>query len=446
MRGTPSQWLAAGAAVATVALTVAAFWLSYEHLHDVAVANGLRDAPARAWAWPATVDLFIVAGELLILRAALAGKADPWAIALAATGSVGSIALNVAGVGMGAPMLTYVVAAVPPVAALLAFGALMRQVHDALSNGAGQTALSTAETPADQAFPAIAETGADQPFSRIRENAPAVGHGHPLTGTGASRGGTATTVRDSRSLTAVRDGASLTEGQADPLSVERDTLSLSVGSLGDLTNGEGTHPASTPGDLRGAAKMGLHSVETLTTDEGVDHVGGAATKGVQTVHTPEVPSAVVTERAFTATDTPGDYRIGTPSGGVALADFIDGPVYPEPVPAAYPAEHERVRLDFLPLPDRPRATMGSGPTVAAEPPRTRLQVDAEYVPEDGREPGTEESEDDLTARARAEFTDRLAGGKVPPIREIRAVLAVGQDRAKRVQDVLRRDAENGVRA
>lgn len=124
--------LAVGAAAVTIALTAAAFWLSYEHLHDIASANGLRD-PARAWAWPATVDLFIVAGELLILRASLQGRGmDWWAVVLAASGSLGSIALNVAGVGTDAALLEYVVAAVPPTAALIAFGALMRQVHEAL--------------------------------------------------------------------------------------------------------------------------------------------------------------------------------------------------------------------------------------------------------------------------------------------------------------------------
>lgn len=132
MKGTtPSRGLAAGAATVTVLLTAAAFWLSYEHLHDVADLNGL-DAE-RAWAWPATVDLFIVAGELLILRASLQHRVDPWAIGLAASGSLGSIALNVAGVGAGASAMEYVVAAVPPTAALVAFGALMRQVHEALA-------------------------------------------------------------------------------------------------------------------------------------------------------------------------------------------------------------------------------------------------------------------------------------------------------------------------
>ncbi|MFJ2863701.1 DUF2637 domain-containing protein [Kitasatospora sp. NPDC087314] len=126
-------WLAIGAAITSTVLTAAAFWLSYEHLHDVAATNGLQGAVARSWAWPATVDLFIIVGELLILRASLAARVDGWAIALTIAGSGASIALNVAGVGAGAPRLTYVVAAVPPIAALLAFGALMRQVHEYLT-------------------------------------------------------------------------------------------------------------------------------------------------------------------------------------------------------------------------------------------------------------------------------------------------------------------------
>lgn len=142
-------WLAGSAAATTVILTGGAFWLSYQHLHDVAHDHGLPDV--RSWAWPGTVDLFIIVGELLILRAALASRADPWAIALASSGSLGSIALNIAGVGWGAPKLTYVVAAVPPVAALLAFGALMRQVHDYLARaGRGTTPQSApAEPPAE---------------------------------------------------------------------------------------------------------------------------------------------------------------------------------------------------------------------------------------------------------------------------------------------------------
>jgi hypothetical protein len=125
--------LTVAAGVVIIALTGAAFWLSYAHLHDVAAAHGLGNSPMRAWAWPATLDLFIVAGEIMMLVAALAKRRDLWAIALTVAGSVGSIGLNVYGVGAGAPKIEYLVAAVPPAAALLAFGALMRQVHQALA-------------------------------------------------------------------------------------------------------------------------------------------------------------------------------------------------------------------------------------------------------------------------------------------------------------------------
>ncbi|MET8686315.1 DUF2637 domain-containing protein [Streptomyces sp. NPDC004732] len=128
--------ITAVAGVLTVVLTAAAFWLSYEHLQEVAAQHGMADAVARSWAWPATVDLFIVIGELLILRASLAHRVDWWAIGLVTAGDGASIALNVAGVGQDADALNYVVAAVPPVAALLAFGALMRQVHAYLARHA----------------------------------------------------------------------------------------------------------------------------------------------------------------------------------------------------------------------------------------------------------------------------------------------------------------------
>lgn len=133
-RPDPQRVLAISAALVTVLLTAAGFWLSYEHLHDLATAHGLANAAARAWTWPATIDMFVIVGELLVLRSALAGRVDWFAVALTATGSGGSIALNVAAVGTDLPHLDYIVAAIPPTAALLAFGALMRQIHGYLAH------------------------------------------------------------------------------------------------------------------------------------------------------------------------------------------------------------------------------------------------------------------------------------------------------------------------
>ncbi|MGW7565111.1 DUF2637 domain-containing protein [Streptomyces tendae] len=146
------QFALGAAGIVIVALTAGAFWLSYAHLADVAGQHGLGASPIRRWAWPATLDAFIVAGELLMLRAALRRVTDPWAIAVTAVGSVGSIALNVAGVsGTGnahiVPFLDYVVAAVPPAAAMVAFGVLMRQIHQLVAPSDGSPNTGSVQTP-----------------------------------------------------------------------------------------------------------------------------------------------------------------------------------------------------------------------------------------------------------------------------------------------------------
>ena len=90
-----------------------------------------------------------------MLRASLARRGmDWWAVALAAFGSLGSIALNVAGVGYGADPMEYIVAAVPPSAALVAFGALMRQLHERLAHDAE-------DAPASPAVPSVPEVATD---------------------------------------------------------------------------------------------------------------------------------------------------------------------------------------------------------------------------------------------------------------------------------------------
>lgn len=129
-RGRTILRLAVLAAALTIGLTGVTFWLSYEALHTLAAANGLRGE--RAWAWPATIDAFIVIGEVLILRASLLRRVDWLAVILTASGSVGSIVLNVASAGE-VDRMTQVVHAVPPCAALLIFTALMRQIYRALS-------------------------------------------------------------------------------------------------------------------------------------------------------------------------------------------------------------------------------------------------------------------------------------------------------------------------
>ncbi len=174
---------AAGAVIA--ALTAAAFWLSYAHLAEVAGQHGLAKSPERQWAWPGTLDAFIVVGELLMLRAGLRRVTDWWAVALTAVGSVGSIVLNVAGVsGTGTdpvPLLDYVVAAVPPTAALLAFGVLMRQIH--------QHVAAPVPAPADEAPIPAEGTAGDKGTGRVTPGDGPSAHSRDGDGTAVPTGG-----------------------------------------------------------------------------------------------------------------------------------------------------------------------------------------------------------------------------------------------------------------
>jgi hypothetical protein len=112
---------------ATIAATAVGFWLSYAGLHAFAFRSGLRGP--EAWAWPAAVDLFILAGELGVTISAISGKRDKIAWAYLGGGFVLSVAFNV--LHVYPEVITwgpYAVAATPPVAAMLALAALMRQV------------------------------------------------------------------------------------------------------------------------------------------------------------------------------------------------------------------------------------------------------------------------------------------------------------------------------
>ncbi|MFI5744383.1 DUF2637 domain-containing protein [Streptomyces sp. NPDC051644] len=165
------RYALAAAGTVIIALTAGGFWLSYAHLAQVAGQHGLGNSPVRQWAWPATLDAFIVAGELLMLRAGLRRMTDGWAIALTATGSTGSIALNVAGVsGTGSastvPLLDYVVAAVPPTAALLAFGVLMRQIHQLVDRPIDRSATTSVVMPELPATPSTHIAKPQAPASR----------------------------------------------------------------------------------------------------------------------------------------------------------------------------------------------------------------------------------------------------------------------------------------
>ena len=115
-------------AAVTVIATAVGFWLSYAGLHSFAVHAGLSGP--EAWAWPASVDLFILAGELGITISTLRdGRPDWRAWGYFAAGCGPSVMFNVLHVAGRFPAWgRYAVAATPPVAAVLALAALMQQV------------------------------------------------------------------------------------------------------------------------------------------------------------------------------------------------------------------------------------------------------------------------------------------------------------------------------
>lgn len=145
-------------AATTVAATLVGFWLSYAGLHAFARRSGLHGA--EAWAWPASVDLFIMVGEFGLTISAIRRKRDPlaWVYLLAGFGP--SVLFNIMHVVTVTPWWgRYAVAAVPPVAAMLALAALMRQVFrlavEAHLQSAPEAELLPALGPHPETAPAL---------------------------------------------------------------------------------------------------------------------------------------------------------------------------------------------------------------------------------------------------------------------------------------------------
>lgn len=106
-------------------LALAGFAMSYEALHALAHDSGV--STALACLWPLVVDGFIVVASMSVVRAVIESRPawHPWALLLVF--STISVAGNVA---HGPPTAVgRLVAAVPPVALVLAFDLLMRQVQ-----------------------------------------------------------------------------------------------------------------------------------------------------------------------------------------------------------------------------------------------------------------------------------------------------------------------------
>jgi hypothetical protein len=149
-------WTYRVSAAGVLVLAAAAFTLSYDALHQLALDSRVR--PALAWLWPVVIDGTIVVALLTVLAAkrAAAKAGYPWA--LAGLFSAASVAFNIA----HAPdrPVAQLVFAMAPVALVLTTHLLMQQVA-----WRRPTPDPAAPGPVQQAGPAPAQphTPGEQP-------------------------------------------------------------------------------------------------------------------------------------------------------------------------------------------------------------------------------------------------------------------------------------------
>jgi hypothetical protein len=117
-------WTYRVSAAGVLVLAAAAFTLSYDALHQLALDSRVR--PGLAWLWPVVIDGTIVVALLTVLAAKRAGRGAGYPWALAGLFSAASVAFNIA----HAPdrPVARLVFAMAPVALVLTTHLLMQQV------------------------------------------------------------------------------------------------------------------------------------------------------------------------------------------------------------------------------------------------------------------------------------------------------------------------------
>jgi hypothetical protein len=118
------RWTYRGSAAGVLVLAAAAFTLSYDALHQLALDSRVR--PALAWLWPVVIDGTIVVALLTVLAAKRAGAGAGYPWALAGLFSAASVAFNIA----HAPdrPVAQLVFAMAPIALVFTTHLLMQQV------------------------------------------------------------------------------------------------------------------------------------------------------------------------------------------------------------------------------------------------------------------------------------------------------------------------------
>jgi hypothetical protein len=147
-------WLTA---VLVTFLAGAAFILSYDVLHALALASGIT--PSLAWLWPLCLDAFMIAASLAVLRGNLNRErtAYPWLLVGAFTAL--SMAFNVQ--HAGADLVARGIYILPPLVCFLGFELLMGQVKAAIQRRGIVSTLDELSAQAQARMQKLSALGAD---------------------------------------------------------------------------------------------------------------------------------------------------------------------------------------------------------------------------------------------------------------------------------------------
>ena len=186
------RWVQPTSATGVLGIGAAAFLLSYDALHSLALASGVRPGLARIW--PGVLDGFIVVATLTVVAAKRASRPTWYPWTLVALFSAASVAFNILhAVDQALTRAGWVAAlvfAMPPVALVLATHLLLQQgvwrrQHARAATAAGEATPEGGTTPPAGAMtrpaaatsrqpepPAAAEAAARPPPPAVRPPTP----------------------------------------------------------------------------------------------------------------------------------------------------------------------------------------------------------------------------------------------------------------------------------
>jgi hypothetical protein len=161
------RWVQPTSAAGVLGIGAAAFLLSYDALHSLALASGVRPGLARIW--PGVLDGFIVVTTLTMVAAKRASRPTWYPWALVVLFSAASVAFNILHAIDQAPApagwVAALVFAMPPIALVLATHLLVQQgvwrrearTVAAAGGRAGKAATRSSADPATEPAPELSQ-------------------------------------------------------------------------------------------------------------------------------------------------------------------------------------------------------------------------------------------------------------------------------------------------